>query len=660
MENARKPLGVTGVQVDQRLDSWKEIAAYVGRDVRTVQRWEKEEGLPVHRHSHKKLGTVYGFKPEIDSWWASRRAILETKAPPKPSRRRWMILGATAAVALIAGGAWFRIFRAGEPAAAARVVPLTTYPGDVGGGTFSPDGSQVAFSWNGKNQDNHDIYVKVLGEETPHQLTTDPAADGFPAWSPDGSHIAFGRSKQPWSAPASIYLIPAVGGPERLLAELVPVEHYVPIAGLAWSPDGKWLAFPDLTSQEGPFSLHGVSPESGKKQKLTSPPPLSLGDGLPAFSPDGRMLAFVRASSYESADIYLMPASGGEPKRLTTDATWLWGLCWTADSQELIFSSGREYQQALWRIPARGGTPQRVPDTSGSDVLFALSRNGRRLTFTRTVSDENIWQAGVRGSALVGRPSRLISSTRGDSNAQYSPNGRRIAFASNRSGNWEIWVCNSDGSDPVPLTHFGAGASSWPSWSPDGRRIAFNSTARGDYNIYTVSVDGGAPQQLTVDPAGNAGPNWSADGWIYFASNRSGELQVWKIPADGGVALQLTKQGGVIPSVSPDGRFVYYAKGEDEVWRIPTAGGEEARFMDGVEDSDHGRWVPVDSGFYFVQRNGSKRALKFLDFTTGRTSDVMPLDKPWDVFALAVSPDRVLYSQIDYTDHDLMMVENFR
>jgi hypothetical protein len=182
MENARQPPHA-GSRADQLLDSWKEIAAYVGRDVRTVQRWEKEEGLPVHRHAHKKLGTVYGFKPEIDSWWASRRAVLETSVPFKPSRRPWLILGATVAVALLAGGVWFRFFRASEPAVSSRVVPLATYPGDVGGGTFSPDGSQVAFSWNGQDQDNYDLYVKVLDAERPLRLTTDPAADGFAAWT---------------------------------------------------------------------------------------------------------------------------------------------------------------------------------------------------------------------------------------------------------------------------------------------------------------------------------------------------------------------------------------------------------------------------------------------------------------------------------------------
>jgi hypothetical protein len=107
---------------------------------------------------------------------------------------------------------------------------------------------------------------------------------------------------------------------------------------------------------------------------------------------------------------------------------------------------------------------------------------------------------------------------------------------------------------------------------------------------------------------------------------------------------------------------VYYAKGQDEVWRIPAGGGEETRFMTGVEDAFHSRWAPTERGFYFVQRTGPRRALKFMEFNTGRTTEVMPLDKPWDVFALAVSLDQqsVLYSQTDYSVRDLWMIENLR
>jgi Tol biopolymer transport system component len=305
-----------------------------------------------------------------------------------------------------------------------------------------------------------------------------------------------------------------------------------------------------------------------------------------------------------------------------------------------------------------------VPDTGAAGALSALSLRRDRLSFTRFVSDENIWQAEAGQAELTAKPTMLISSTRNDSNPQYSPDGTRIAFASNRSGAWEIWVCNRDGSGPVRLTNFGTGVSAWPSWSPDGNRLAFNSNGIGEgtYQLFTLPAQGGPAQQLTRGPSDNASPSWSTDGWIYFQSDRDGEMQIWKIPEAGGAAVRVTKHGGRIPAVTSDGEFVYYAKGQDEVWRISTTGAEEKRFMAGVEDVFHGRWAPVERGFYFVQRTGPRRALKFLAFKTGRASEVMPLFKPMDIFALSVSPDRqsVLYSQTDHHTHDLLMIENFR
>ena len=223
--------------------------------------------------------------------------------------------------------------------------------------------------------------------------------------------------------------------------------------------------------------------------------------------------------------------------RLTTDARKISSLAWTPDSRELVFGSDRQNETALWRIPVKGGVPRRVPDTAGGNALTAVSCSLRQLTFTRLVTDENIWEAQVGGVGLrpKAKPRKLISSTRGDSNPQYSPDGTRIAFASDRSGTWEIWVCGREGSDPVRLTNFQHGQSGWPTWSPDGKRIAFDSTGAGggEYHLFTVATEGGPPQQLTVEPTFNAAPSWSTDGWIYFEANRSGESQVWKIPQNG-------------------------------------------------------------------------------------------------------------------------------
>ena len=216
---------------------------------------------------------------------------------PVPKRSRTGLYAAVTALIAAALGlaAWLGVWgpTGREPPAPLRPVPLTSDPGLERHPTFSPEGNQVAFAWDGENRDNTDIYVKLVAGGRPLRLTTNPAVDSRPAWSPNGSQIAFLRRSE---SSGGIFLVPPIGGNERKLAESphLGVERF---SGLSWSPDGKFLAVPDRTSSEEPFAIFRVSVESGAKERLTSPPPQSWADHSPAFSPDGRTLAFVRQSA---------------------------------------------------------------------------------------------------------------------------------------------------------------------------------------------------------------------------------------------------------------------------------------------------------------------------------------------------------------------------
>jgi Tol biopolymer transport system component len=252
-----------------------------------------------------------------------------------------------------------------------------------------------------------------------------------------------------------------------------------------------------------------------------------------------------------------------------------------------------------------------------------------------------------------------------DSGPQFSPDGSKIAFESTRSGHYEVWICRSDGSGLVQLTHFDS-VSGTPRWSPDGRQIVFDSLNAGNVDVFVVDSHGGPPRRLTPEPSIEAVPSWSRDGrWIYFTSNRSGELQVWKMPSTGAPAVQVTRHGGFAALESPDGKFLYYAKGltVPELWRIPTDGGEESEIISSLEPGYWGYWAVVENGIYYLDTK-AKPGIDFFDFSTHRTTRVFDLENRPALGApgLAVSPDRksILYTQLDALNSDIMLVENFR
>jgi len=252
-----------------------------------------------------------------------------------------------------------------------------------------------------------------------------------------------------------------------------------------------------------------------------------------------------------------------------------------------------------------------------------------------------------------------------ESGPQVSPDGSKIAFESTRSGAYEVWMCRSDGSDLIQLTHFNS-VTGTPRWSPDGQQIAFDSASGGNVDIFSIDSQGGSPRRLTTEPSHEVVPSWSGHGrWIYFASNRTGSGQVWKMPSTGGPAVQVTRHGGFAAFESPDGRFVYYAKGltVPGLWRIPTNGGEEVEVISSLEAGYWGYWAVVDNGIYYLDTT-TKPAIAFFDLTTHRTTRVFDLEnrpaREGAGLAVSSSTGTILYTQLDSLSSDIILVENFR
>ncbi|SPF52821.1 Serine/threonine protein kinase [Candidatus Sulfopaludibacter sp. SbA4] len=632
------------------------LAEGASRDLtRIIQRCMRRD--PARRFQH-----MVDVKVELEELKEESESGARTVATPaaRPPRRwaRWAAVVALV-LALACVAVWFRL-RPESGAAALAPVPLVTDAGIADSPSFSPDGNQVAYSWDGEKQDNHDIYVRLIGSGKPLRLTTDPAPDLLPAWSPDGRAIAFIRGG------SAIYLVSPLGGGERKVAEGTFPGNAEALSGLSWSPDSKFLA---VSAVEGPGqspSIYTVRLEDGEKRRLTTPAPATR-DFQPAISPDGRRLAFARcAYSYAYCGIYVVDLApdyraAGAPRLLGTAGGAMADPAWTADGKDIVYlfaPAGGNYH--LMRIRAAPGAgPQRM--TFAGDHVFspAVSVRGNRLAYAVNLSDIDL--------RLIepGKAARsIVPSTRSETSPQFSPDGTRIAFASDRTGVSEVWVCDQDGANPAQWTHFGDRHSGTPRWSPDGRSIAFDSQTKEGWRIFVMAADSGQSHRLTSEQAIEAIPSWSADGQtIYFASNRTGRDEIWKVPSAGGKSSQVTRNGGYVAFESRDGRRLYYAKdsGASGLWVQPVEGGPEKRIVESLVSRG---FAVEDDGVYYLSGLAAKgeASIRFYRFATGQSQTAARIEDRGLYLGLAVSPDRTrfLYSGYTRVGQNLMLVEGFK
>jgi Tol biopolymer transport system component len=365
---------------------------------------------------------------------------------------------------------------------------------------------------------------------------------------------------------------------------------------------------------------------------------------------------------------------GGEPRHIGIGTLYADNATWLPDGHEILFATPLMSGGArLWKVAASGsGPPSQLPYVGEDGVMPIVSqaRGGTpaRLIYVRSFTDENIWRLDLPdvGTPSASPPTRAVASTKADIHPQFSPDGSRVAFTSTRSGAWEIWVSDLDGSNASQLTSLtaptGTGA---PRWSPDGQLIAFASDAEGQFDIFVVPAAGGKPRNITSHPSFDHVPAFSRDGkWLYFSSARSGEFQVWKVPVSGGTPQQITRNGGWISEESPDGTFLYFSPtaaigAPTALWRMPTTGGDAVRVVDRMMNAP---FVIHGAGIFYLDEPGSNPRLQFYDLRQQQTVTLANLGDFPEIGGLDVSPNGrvVLIARRDSAVDDLMLVENFR
>jgi Tol biopolymer transport system component/DNA-binding winged helix-turn-helix (wHTH) protein len=591
------------------------------------------------------------------------------QADRPPSRLRVTALSALLLLPLLLFAGWIVRRpphpRPNTPEAASpnlRIVPVTNVKGSVGGAVFSPDARQIAFTWTGPEGRRSDLYVQMVGGETPLRLTH--LKSGFldtPQWSPDGREIAF-----TWCGGTSegVYLIPALGGAER---KLTGIDCRYGFAGSPiWTLDGQHMLLIDRCTPSGPHGIVLFSFATGKKQCLTAPGSANADDSSPALSPDGTTVAFACVTSVGVSEIYLVPASGGTPRRLTSENHGVGPLMWTPDGRYIVFESDRGVLARIWRVPAAGGA---IEPEMRYPRVGSFSRDGRRFLYADDLGGEppSTWRADL--SAAGGRVLKtrdLNSSPYRAYAAQPSPDGTKIAFVSGRAGADEIWSSSADGNHPLQLTSLGR-LSGTPRWSPDGRWIAFDSRPNLHSQIYLVDAEGRNLHMITEGEHDNVVPSWSRDGrWIYFCSMRTGSYQIWKHSLENGSEMQLTQQGGFFPFESYDGRAIYYSKfHEAGIWSMPVNGERESLVIAGKPQIGyHGAWAITDAGLYLLDRDAEPRpVIQFYSFATRGISSVLPLEKfpyAWESSLSASRDGRTIFYTQWNPQSVINLMENFR
>ena len=648
---------------DTYVDFDKSLSAAVGK---------VREALGDSRTRPRLIETVpkvgYRFIGEIDA--PAMEAESGPSAPNDEKSKLWVIWASGAALlsVLVAVGA--HVWRGSSdqpqaPVIASAPVQLTSYPGEERQPAFSPNGDQVAFTRREAGREDYDVWVKFIGEEQALQLTSTQAQEMSPAWSPDASTIAFLRHKA--DGLADVVLISPHGDAERTIAA---IHSRAPLLAstLDWSPDGTRLLTYQRFDSGAEAGIFAISVESGTMERL-----LDGSARTPSYSPDGKTIAFLLGNS--EPELALMPSEGGSVRKLgyRIRSRGRAPIPWTADGAGLIEG------HPLSIYPLSGGDPIPLPSVGPDAMEPAVSAAAARLAYSaRPAFGMTTWLMDAQAPAAPLR--EFAPTSRGNGNPQFSHDGRRVVFSSSRAGDLAVWVANLDGTNLRPLTSGPIGGT--PRWSPDASEVVYDGPESGTSGIYAVPSFGGASRRITNNPASDNVPSYSNDGkWIYFASDRSGEWQTYRVAVEGeeqrpDSVQQMTQGGGYAAFESPDGLYLYYAKkrilavGEpNELWRAPVEGGDEEVVIADLYSS-WSNWALAGDSVYFLNPQDLSEAPNFSSWAiykmnpeTRETTLVAPIEgAPFAGPSFDVSHDErwILYSTVDPPESDLMLMEGFR
>ena len=674
---------------NDRLDSWKEIAAYLNRDVTTVQRWEKREGMPVHRHVHDKMGSVYAFRADLDAWAQGRKLGLVTETAqgrPRPSadesaadqsvhgalprtlsvaallRQRgiWLLLAAAAIVsaALVAWQAPRPESRT-DPLAEGRFLPLTDFGGTEQAAALSRDGRFAAFLSDRDGQ--VDVWVTQVGTGQFHNLTHGTARElvnpsvrtlGF---SPDGTEVTFWARKSEGSnrADISIWAASILGGEPR--------PYLNGAAELDWSGDGTRLAY--HTPGPGDPLFIGDSGEPSKARQIFSAPP-GLHAHFPAWSPDQQFIYFVLGSVPDRMDIWRIRPSGGAPERITNHDSVVSHPVFL-NARTLMYLAGDADGSGPWiySLDVEDRMPRRVSAGLDRFTSLAASADGTRLVATVARPKGTLWRVPVTGTRADASTARRIPLTTGSGT---SPRfgGDYLLYVSSKGATDSIWKLQGDRASELwsaPETRIVGG----PAVAPGGHQIVFSTRQNGHTRLYVANDDGTDARAVPTGSLELQGsPAWAPGGQsITVAAVVDGSPRLFNVPLDGRSPTPLVRDYSVDPVWSHDGDIVAFSgpdigttfpvtavKADTSSYHLPAI-----RLTRGAR---HLVFMPGRRSLAVLRGDIRHKNLWLIDLEDGAEHQLTDLAPDFDVRDFDVSPDgrEIVLEQVE-EQSDIVLLE---
>ena len=556
---------------------------------------------------------------------------------------------------------WWKPWAGMAPADTFQVNPATRLPGREFQPALSADGSALAFLWTDEKNSAPSVWVIKQGEATPKLISSAQAHHSSPTWSPDGSQLAYLRISKDKT---DIVLHHRDEPGERVLASLSPPTYGFDYRMMDWSPDGKWLAVSHAEGAGRPPGIWLVPVSGGEKRMLTRPGSAASGDVDPQFSPDGKRVTFLRMLNRSRQEIFSVAIDGdSQTAQLTQSGRRISAYDWLSDGKTLLVALNQGGEYRLWKLPNEGrGGPTQTGIYSEFPIQFSVTRQATALVYATLDQDRNIWRLDVTNGGWL----RVVATTAQDASPVYSPDGKRIAFRSDRSGDEQLWVSDADGSNPVQITH----SPMKPSvgrWSPDGRSIVFNNPQT--FEIMVASLAG---ERWSVTPLGARGvhPVYSTDGkWILAGGSR-----LVRIPAGGGNAEVIAETRAEALNASPDGRYVYFVRepNDSTLWRVPLSNpgvSEPQRVFDQLLPGCTSCWSLGRGGIYYLGAKPEaldRQAIFFHSLSPGGADRVIA-DYPEPLWPqgsgpFSLSPDEkyLMVVRVGPAIGDVMRVQPFR